>query len=324
MLLLDFPKRAASFTTIYGNPSVVSVPERGVSTQAIFDKDGQTREKREIFCDGLVCKYHDNNLFVFSDGTSHIQVRFLSNGNKISIQGYKLKKTMFSTNSEVQLLVSNEKVDGILKVSESGQKSFKELFSSNDYSRVIDVDLDESIVQSAKYDGDLSWYSFSIKRDDVVEDLLGCHRVIRFIPGGALIGETYDLEVGEHPKEGQICMAVFYEGYVTPLFGPNGELVTLYTDQHLAVFDSLKSLMIVGLCKVEDTDRLMPISWEFKPTPPSWGIIGEQLPHDVGSKDSTWFECPDGILLIQSPERRLVRTNTYLWDLNLSYSQDWY
>jgi hypothetical protein len=116
-------------------------------------------------------------------------------------------------------------------------------------------------------------------------------------------------------------MAVFYEGYVTPLFGPNGELVTLYTDQHLAVFDSLESVTIVGLCKVEDTDRLMPISWELKLTSPRGGIIGQQLPRDLGSKDSTWFEGPDGMLLIQPPERRLIRTKTYLCDLNRSYSQ---
>lgn len=305
---LDLRNPIQSFHELSEELSIISRNSDGSLKEEVFSFDGRKIYDARFISQGLPCIYHDDNYLVCSEDFNSCVI-FKETGQIQNIGKCRPIRIISSTFHELEILVDfKDRSQGIIIVRHDQSPSLYKLPHHDDFT-VLDKFENSNLVRRkcGVYDG-VAWEEFEIRG----ESIRGCSKAYRYLPDGSILGETHDLEF--EGSDWNTTLALFKDGYINPLLGANGELISLSSEKKLAIFDDQRVLTIAAVCRLEDLAVEVPLMWQIEDyIANGYGYLGKTL--DPIFASSQWFVGKESRVLLNTSTRLFQKGKSLVLDL---------
>ncbi|GEM_PF-5862555 len=305
---LDLKNPIQSFHERSEKLSVVSGNSDGSLQEEVFSFDGRKIYDVRFNSDGLPCIYHDDNYLVCSKDFSCCVI-FKETGEIQNLGNCTPIRILSSTLYELEILVNfRDHSQGIITVRPNQSPSLYKLPRHDDFTVLDKFENSNLVRRRCGVHTGITWEEFEVGS----EGIRGCSRAYRYLPDGSILGETHDLEF--KGSDWNTTLALFKDGYINPLLGANGELISLSSEKKLAIFDDERVLTIAAVCRLEDLAIEVPLMWQIEDyLADGYGYLGRRL--DAIFSSSQWFVGKESRVLLHSGTRLFQKGKSLVLDL---------
>lgn len=309
---LNLTGEAQSFADLEDFYSIVSNSGDGLLSESYFSKSGNPEGSYVFNSNGIPCLYHDSSLYICGE-QNLIIILYKDLDKPIKADGYNFKRVISSDNDRVLIFVDNSHgKQGILEVRYDSSIHF-EMFGDRDDSIYLDCTSSKKLLRG-QYCGttELKWLEYYDNKDYIK----GCFNAFKILPDGAILGEAYSPSDDPKNRQGDSTLAIFSNGNVCSLYGPQGENTKLASDKKLLIYDDERVLTLAALCYLDDQTEPVALLWQTEEYYNyEYGFAGKALPRELSSRDSEWYCGENGSLLIVTKTKLFQQRKSLVFDL---------